>query len=210
MQLPQSPLKLRASLRRLKRCSHRRNILFRLLCPLPWHFPLPSPKQPAQLAADRGRILIQPNILQLHSIPLFRIRDTPLCSLYRLYEDLCVGNILMLSYESDYFFSHTEAAWKLSEMPDPQDSDPVRYALLASFAEALVDAFNWKLEQGLRRGGTQNAGSDHGGLETLPRWTERVKPLPERLNLRPNNNESADPNFLKRNIQAPMGYLYCV
>ncbi|GAB0138880.1 hypothetical protein EsDP_00007102 [Epichloe bromicola] len=116
----------------------------------------------------------------------------------------------MISYKSDYFFSHTGASWKLSEIPDPQDPDPVRYALLASFAEALVAAFNWKLEQGLGRGGAQNAGSDDGRLESSPGWTGRVKPLPERLNLRPNDNEGADPNFLKRNIEAPMGYLYCV
>jgi hypothetical protein len=34
---------------------------------------------------------------------------------------------------------------------DPHDADPIRYAILASMAEALVAAFNWRLELGLQR-----------------------------------------------------------
>lgn len=129
---------------------------------------------------------LQPNILQLHNIPLYRLRDTPVRSLYRLYEDLCSGNLIMMGYESDYFFYHTENSWQLSQVPDPRDTDPIRYAVLASLVEALVSAFNWKLEQGLRRDGTHNADGSRAvvHLQTRPTWTAQAQPLPERLNLR--------------------------
>ncbi|KAL7620653.1 hypothetical protein AAE478_009648 [Parahypoxylon ruwenzoriense] len=116
----------------------------------------------------------------------------------------------MIGYEPNYFFYRTEATWRLSQIPDPQDANPVRYALLASFVEALVSAFDWKLEQGLRRDGSRNV--EDGGVkipfEAAPSWTSRVKPLAERLNLRPSDADGADPTFLKRNIDPPMGYLY--
>lgn len=102
-----------------------------------------------QNTADQMLSSQQPDILQLYYIPLFQVRDTPLRSLYRLYEDLCSRNIIMMSYECDYYFFHAEARWQLSRIPDPMDPDPTRYALLASLAEALVSAFNWRLKLGL-------------------------------------------------------------
>lgn len=94
---------------------------------------------------------LQPGIMQLRRIPLFRKRDTPLYSLYRLYEDLCSNDLVMMGYECEYFFFHNEQSWRLSQILDPQDAGPIRYAILASMVEALVDAFNWRLQLGLRR-----------------------------------------------------------
>jgi hypothetical protein len=218
----QSPLKLRASFTRLWKCSRRRKLLLQLLYPIPWSFQVPPPSAPGRLIASTGTgpvvdaSLVQRNIRQLHDVPLFRVRDTPLCSLYRLHEDLRCGNIIMMGYESSYFFYHSETTWLLSQVPDPEDADLVRYSLLASFVEALVAAFNWKLEQGLRRDGSQVLGvgdndSVQPVLESPPSWTSKVNPVAERLDLRPpNNTDSPDIAFQRRNIEAPMGYLYSV
>lgn len=61
-------------------------------------------------------------------------------------------------------------------MPDPSDDDPVRYAILASLVEALVDAFNWKMQLGIRRG--EDAALDKSvnratdfSKEEPPSWT---------------------------------------
>lgn len=122
----------------------------------------------------------------------------------------------MMGYESSYFFYHSESTWQLSQVPDPKDKDLVRYSLLASFVEAIVAAFNWKLEQGLRRDGSQVSGvGDNDSvqvvLETPPSWTSKLKPVAERLDLRPpNNTDGPDLAFQRRNIEAPMGYLYSV
>lgn len=88
--------------------------------------------------------------------------------------------------------------------------------MLASFVKVLVAAFNWKIEQGLRRNGTHASEiSDKDDyqlfLETPPGWKSRVKPLAESLDLRPQNSEDkVNAVCQKRNIEALMGYLYSV
>ncbi|KAL2756331.1 hypothetical protein ACRALDRAFT_210495 [Sodiomyces alcalophilus JCM 7366] len=209
----QSPLKVRSSLHRLRKCPRRRELLLRLLWPIPWHVQAPSQLSPTELQSAAGQLLSlrQPGILQLYYIPLFRMRDTSLCSLYRCYEDLCARDLVMLSYECDYFFSHSEPHWRLSRLPDPRESDPVRSAVLASLVEALAIAFNWKLRLGLRRCGSQ---SEEVGdqvpqdlLETAPPWTTKVRPLAGKLDLRLSEQDDPDPSFLKRNIYASTGYI---
>ena len=119
----------------------------------------------------------------------------------------------MMGYECEYFFFHSEHSWRLSQIPDPQDPDPVRYAILASMVEALVDAFNWRLQLGLRRDKSIDESEQRTSnfkREEAPIWTAAVKSLLKTLDL--NNLEQGNPNqfFLKRNIKAPMGYLYTV
>ncbi|OAA71253.1 hypothetical protein ISF_01804 [Cordyceps fumosorosea ARSEF 2679] len=220
-----TPLQLRSSWRRIRRnCSDRRKLLWKLLYPLPWHFqPKPLPSTHDVLTANAratepvpSASLLQRNFLQLRAIPLFCLRDTPLCSLYRLYEELCSGELVFLDYESSYFFFHNEPSWRLSQIADPKDPDIGRYTVLASFVEALVVAFNWKIEQGLRRKGTYALEMGDNDdyqlfLEAPPSWTSRVKPLAEPLDLMPLNcKDGTNPTFQKRNIKAPMGYLYSV
>lgn len=219
-----TPLDLRASSRRIRKCSERRRLLWQLLYPRPWRFqvkPLPPTHDVLTTSAKAGAPMhiaspVQRNIRQLHFVPLFRVRDTPLCSLYRLYEDLCSGDVILMGYESTYFFNHDEASWRLSQIADPKDADIVRYAVLASLVEALVAAFNWKIEQGLRRNGTHASKIGDNDdyqlfLETPPSWTAGVEPLAETLNLMPlNSTDGANAIFQKRNIVAPMGYLYSV
>jgi hypothetical protein len=40
--------------------------------------------------------------------------------------------------------------------PSGADDNPVRYAILASMIEALVKAFNWRLESGIHRHGPKD------------------------------------------------------
>ncbi|KAI1910144.1 hypothetical protein LOZ65_006408 [Ophidiomyces ophidiicola] len=183
-----SPLKIRTSLHRLRSCPSPWKLLWKLLQP-------------------------QAGLLQLYEIPLFRVRDTPLRSLYRLYEDLGSENLILISYECEYLYFHPATRWQFSWIPDPKDKDPMRYALLASMVEALVDAFNWRLDLGLGRDKSINyVQSEEPYLrEQAPSWTLEVGPLAESLVLT-HSQKNSQPHeaFAKRNIQASMGYLYTV
>ena len=154
---------------------------------------------------------------QLRNIPLFCKRDTPLCALYRLYENLCARDLIMMGYECEYFFFHKEPRWRLCQIADPKDDDPVRYAILASMLDALVVAFNWRLELGLRRSGRTDLSEKRATNftpEQAPIWVKDVAPLPHTLSLikAADGSNLGKPNasFLQRNIEAPMGYLYTV
>lgn len=91
-------------------------------------------------------------VYDLTLIPLWRWRDTPQQSFYRMYETFCAEQGNLLGYETEYFWKHHDPSWALSLLPDPRDDDdPERYAVMAWLAEDVEDAFNWRLELGLRR-----------------------------------------------------------
>ncbi|KAI1925482.1 hypothetical protein LOY86_001379 [Ophidiomyces ophidiicola] len=159
----------------------------------------------------------QPGIRQLYKIPIYRMRDTPLRSLYRLYEDLCASDFIMLGYECTYFFHHSEPSWSLACLPDPQDNDPVRYFILASMVEALVEAFNCRLELGIRRDNTTDLSEERSSnftSEKAPSWTSDVTAVTKTLVFCEVGSGSSDmtmeQHFLKRNIKIPNGYFYTV
>ncbi|KAK7001014.1 hypothetical protein R3P38DRAFT_1810209 [Favolaschia claudopus] len=77
--------------------------------------------------------------------------DTPLRALYRLYECTVDYDANEMMLDSQYWF-HQQAHWRLADVPDPKDPDPTRYAIIASLVEDLVDAFNYEIKLGLRRG----------------------------------------------------------
>ncbi|KMO99913.1 hypothetical protein CISG_05261 [Coccidioides immitis RMSCC 3703] len=96
--------------------------------------------------------------------------------------------------------------------PIQKDNDRIRYAILASMAEALVNAFNWRLELGLRRGNSMDDSQlgENFLKEEPPPWA-LVGPLAEPLILTRSQTESTlHEAFARRNIQASMGYLYTV
>jgi hypothetical protein len=70
-------------------------------------YPLPSVKDIESYPNLREER--QPGIRQLFNIPIYRLRDTPLRALYRLFEDLCARDFVMMGYECTYFFFHSEA-----------------------------------------------------------------------------------------------------
>ncbi|KAK0201004.1 hypothetical protein DFS33DRAFT_1265724 [Desarmillaria ectypa] len=123
---------------------------------------------------------------------LFCLRDTPLCTLYRLYECTVDFNEDEMMIESQYWF-HDQPTWRLADIPDPKDPDATRYAILAATAEALVQAFNYKIALGLRRGITRDnpflvckfKNDANPPWEECPSWTRNVGPLPQVLQLYP-------------------------
>ena len=121
----------------------------------------------------------------------------------------------MMGYECTYFFHHCEPRWLLSRIPDPEDEDPVRYAFLASMAEARADAFNWRLELGMRRNNTLDKTekrSTNFTPERAPSWTLKVGPVERPLAFGESDSVPVTPeqHFLERNITMPNGYLYTV
>ncbi|KAI9807058.1 MAG: hypothetical protein M1825_005775 [Sarcosagium campestre] len=215
-----TPLKTRFTFRRIRMSPDPWSTFFLLFSPWPLRFPLPCPIPSVEELQENGEDVIderQLGMRLLMNLPLFRARDTPLRSLYRLCEDICAKQLIMMGYECEYFFFHKELRWSLERLPDPQDEDPIRYAVLASMAEALVDAFNWRLELGLRRNKVRDESEQRRTnfiKEVAPPWTSKVGPLEKPLNLVSPENErtgiTAEPNFLRRNIRAENGYLYTV
>ncbi|KAF3407253.1 hypothetical protein DPV78_001729 [Talaromyces pinophilus] len=83
----------------------------------------------------------------------------------------------MMGYEYTYFFFHSESRWFLSNVADPEDNDPIRYAMVASMVEVLVDVFNWGFELGIRRNNTLDKSEKHTTnfkREVAPCWTAKV------------------------------------
>ncbi|KAJ7101402.1 hypothetical protein B0H15DRAFT_410811 [Mycena belliarum] len=186
-----------------------------MLWPVPWKFPLPPPLSVSTLQQEPGIVERRRDALamtMLRGTWLFCRRDTPLWTLYRLYEAVVDYNADEMMMDSQYWF-HEQAQWRLVDIPDPRDPDPVRYAILAALAEDLVDSFNYKIKMGLRRGITFGQPWLIEGFkkdpdppfETAPSWTSTVGPLPDYLELSP--DVTAMPPFQRRNIRANMNQL---
>jgi hypothetical protein len=213
-----SPIQIRHTIRRVRACPNTSTIIFQLLWPFSWYFPLPEPLSYEELQAAPEIIdTRQCGIRNQFEIPLFRVRDTPLRSLYRLYDDMCAGRLTLMTYESEYLFRRGSKRWLLVQIPDPQDTDPTRYAILASLVEALVDVFNWRLELGIRRGGRPCDQSEERATnftrEEAPPWTQNIAGVEKQVNLIDRKSEpfaKSDENFLRRNIVATSGYLYII
>lgn len=152
---------------------------------------------------------------QMHYIRLFRMRDTPPRSLYRLYEYTCnrVPNEIM---EEGMYFFHYQTGWRVKDIPDPRDPDPLRYTILACLAEALVEAFNFKIKLGLRRGITHDKPlliplfreELEPPYEEPPDWCTTVQPLEETLVIVPSLIKSPHIGFRQRNIIADVEQLW--
>ncbi|OJK02583.1 hypothetical protein ASPACDRAFT_39890 [Aspergillus aculeatus ATCC 16872] len=188
----ESPLELRASFRRLKQHNkHPLLTLLRMFIPYPsWYFNVPGPFSLGALIEDdqNGTGIIQHLFEDLHNlraIPIWRMRDTPLRSIYRLYALFLADKYTLMGYETEYFFYRS--GWKLQHIPDPKDADPLRYAVIACIVEELHQAINWRLSLGLRRSGEHvyRETDEHSWppyvAEELPEWTRKVAPIDKDL-----------------------------
>jgi hypothetical protein len=190
-----TPLQIRMTVRRARSCPGPFKILLKLVWPIPWHFKL---------------------VDQLQEIPLFKKRDTPTRSLYRMYENLSANLFPRLGLEVEYFYFHTEPRWALEAIPDPKDEDPVRYAILASLVEALAGAFNWRLSLGLLRDGSKVFKSEEIVPYVpvkIPEWAKKVAAVGEGLvlleeGMTQHSELNFSEPFQRRNITTSMGYLY--
>ncbi|KIM47316.1 hypothetical protein M413DRAFT_7834 [Hebeloma cylindrosporum] len=106
-------------------------------------------------------------------------------SLYRLHDVLCANKSYYVMVEGQYFFRRT--GWRLKEIPDPKDPNPLRYAILASLVESMVESYNYKISKGARREKRILTAEENKALwedpnkpfEAAPSWTSHVPPLEE-------------------------------
>lgn len=97
--------------------------------------------------------------------------DTPLSSLYRLYHFIVIDDTIELRNELEYFFNRAE--WPVNAIPDPEDADAERYAILAVLTALICRAFNRLIEKGLPRHAPPIV-SDWDALAAQPRILEQM------------------------------------
>ncbi|KAJ6491423.1 hypothetical protein C8R47DRAFT_1214801 [Mycena vitilis] len=163
--------------------------LLMLLFPIPWHLPNPDPL-PVALRAEKKREAFykrHANIFLLRNHILFRARDTPTRALYRLYDAICFQDEVEMVHETTYiWYRHT---WALNQWPNPRDTDPDRYTVLAAIVEELVRAFNFRLTMGLcrdirkvrQRTRAERRARIPQPLESVPSWPSAVPPARSRI-----------------------------
>lgn len=147
--------------------------------------------------------------------------ETPTASLYRRHEYIVTNYNAGLRTEIEWFFNHPD--WAVSAIPDPKDSDPARYAILAVIPHFLVAAFNRLVEKGLPRGSPGIISGDDLNelqskplvLEELPPWVKTVPKLTETLVIRNADNTIPDEQnrscqFLEMNIIASQPHIMFV
>ncbi|OBZ65521.1 hypothetical protein A0H81_14489 [Grifola frondosa] len=120
--------------------------------PFPFYYRLPPPLSHASILSNPSIVLQRMDDVGLPDSRYmwpFYLRDTPLRCLYRMYEWAMLGRGLQVGYETQYFW--TQTSWKVQDIPDPKDPDPVRYAILASFVETMTICFNERIDLGLLR-----------------------------------------------------------
>ncbi|EDN07252.1 predicted protein [Histoplasma mississippiense (nom. inval.)] len=151
----------------------------------------PEPLPPLSLVANPSLCWTrrcEGDLKNLQAIPLWRSHDTPLRSLYRMYEAAMAGDSMnaVIGYEVEYFWYHSEHSWQLERIPDPKDPDPIRYAILVCLVESMPEAFNFKLSKGMRRDGNNIPPGDWDGVNNPyapytpvagPEWTKHVAPI---------------------------------
>jgi hypothetical protein len=78
------------------------------------------------------------------------VGKNPQASLYRMYECIAVNDHGRLRVEARAFFHLVN--WPVADIPDPDDPDPARYAMLAVIVKLMVADFNDLIEQRFPRG----------------------------------------------------------
>jgi len=128
-----------------------------------------------------------------------------------MYEYIVVGNNTGLRTEIEFFFNHPD--WAVSAIPDPEDGDPERYAILAVLPNFMVAAYNRLIQKGLPRGSPAILLDDELDalrskpvvLEEIPPWATRVPKLENKLVIpEPDGSEPEEDvlssEFLRMNI----------
>lgn len=131
-----------------------------------------------------------------------------------MYEYLVVGYTIGLRSEIEFFFN--QPSWAVKDIPDPEDPDPARYAILAVLPQYLTVAFNRLIERGLPRGSPAIIAGIEAEkalkarpviLEEIPQWSTEVPALdktlviPDDMGKEP-TEDTRSPGFFKMNIIA--------
>ncbi|KAF3100670.1 hypothetical protein TWF102_005052 [Orbilia oligospora] len=110
----------------------------------------------------------------------FRAQDSPLASIYRMYEFLVADVWKQISYQADYLWY---SLFPVERIPEPSDILDVKtYACIASLVQTLVKAHNYKINLGIPRykpkGTTTRQRSELPRvLEKAPEWAVSYPPL---------------------------------
>ncbi|KAL9102765.1 MAG: hypothetical protein Q9163_002127 [Psora crenata] len=150
-------------------------------------YPEEPPPPPLELLDCRQQYEVA--LLHRQYLPHPRDKDTPLRTLYRLYEAIVLDWTIGMRNEIEYFFRKHQ--WPVHEIPDPRDDNPERYAVLSCIPALLVDAFNRNIKLGLPRNAPAVMNDDEidevqlkpKWYECVPDWANRVPPLTETLRL---------------------------
>lgn len=128
--------------------------------------------------------------------------DNALYALYRLYEHLILNHRFGIRNEVERFW--TQHQWAVSDIPDPKDSDPERYAVLSCIPSLLVEAFNENIGRGMPRNAPavisdsllEELNAREKKFEEVPPWTREVPALTKALNIvLPPRNAQSLPNL---------------
>ncbi|KAF2965018.1 hypothetical protein GQX73_g8557 [Xylaria multiplex] len=134
---------------------------------------------------------------------------TPTASLYRMYEYLVIGFTIGLRTEIEFFFN--QPSWAVSAIPDPQDADPQRYAILSVLPYYLCKAFNRLIERGLPRGSPAIIAGDEVErelrarpivLEEEPEWVLKVPSLAETLVIPRRQGEDPEEKYISERFRS--------
>ncbi|KAF7931223.1 hypothetical protein EAE99_003694 [Botrytis elliptica] len=121
-----------------------------------------------------------------------------------------MGGYVLLGSETEYLWRQWTKKWSLSSIPDPEDPDPVRCAIVACIVEELVRAFNWRLVLGMRHDGKhirrKNEGDPYPPYTPVvgPDWTRSVPPIePDMLKDLPSEMVvESELNWVWKNVDA--------
>lgn len=148
-------------------------------------YPPPTPKDVFDTyRAQYEEILFKRTYVDLHTDT-----DTPLKTVYRLYEYILLDQNIGMRNEIEYFWNRDK--WAVCEIQDPEDDDPIRYAVLSCIPHLLVIAFNANIELGLPRDAPPIMTDDQidefrkqeKKFETVPEWTKKIGALGETLRI---------------------------
>ncbi|KAF1985542.1 hypothetical protein K402DRAFT_413153 [Aulographum hederae CBS 113979] len=183
---------------------------------VPSDYPEFPPPPPEALLKDAGEYWRTVQIRKFVA-PCGESADTPLFALYRLYEAFVLDKRFAYRDMLEQFWR--KPAWKVCEIPDPEDSDPSRYAFLAGVTYLIVESFNARVALGLTRGArplmsmeeaeeAKRVPHEKRPYEEVPPWAERAPALEIPLSIPTEsgellcdpNDKRASPGMLRKNI----------
>lgn len=124
--------------------------------------------------------------------------DTPLKCLNRMAEAILKRNERKFRDEIQYFWNK---GWKINEIPDPEDTDSLKYALKACIVERMKELWNMPPKN---------------RSEILPDWCNQVSEYPSGFSVIEESYrkyfkpDDASPVFERRNIFAPKDFMFFV
>ncbi|KAL8647978.1 MAG: hypothetical protein Q9210_005241 [Variospora velana] len=159
--------------------------------PAAWlEYPRSPPPPPRVLIANREAYGAAMDQRDQTSHPIRpQIENSPLFALYRLYEAIVLDRNIDMRNEIEWFWRQRD--WPVKDIPDPKDSDPERYAVLACIPSLINQAYNRLIGLGLPREAPALITNDQLEemkqkpkiFEQSPEWVTDVPPLVNMLKI---------------------------